>query len=271
MRRPALSRVGLHQEGDLTMTGITKGLSLTSSAIVVAGLGLKPQGVASAVEAVCTMCGVQIGVGDIATQASFSQGFTDDLSLAARGSPCVCGDCATLTTVDALRASGFGVFTRTQALPFRKWGDIAAALLNPPEPPFVMCYSTANSQHMAWRSIVNLSRDAFYVRVGLRDLLIRAQVLRQAVSACELLGNLPGVKSKSTAARKTLPNPFTLLSSDLKEAGHGRLHPGLFSDAARQAWTPEHDQALRLVRNLTLGETWALRFVLTPGAGQPQQ
>ena len=106
---------------------------------------------------------------------------------------------------------------------------------------------------------------------GLRDLLIRAEVLRKAVAACELLGNLPGVKPKSTAVRKTLPNPFTLLSSDLKEPGHGRLHPGLLSEAAQKEWTPVHDEALRLVRNLTLGETWALRFVLTPGAGQPQQ
>lgn len=253
------------------MSSTRQGLSLTSSAIVVSGIGMKPQGVPAKEEGVCAMCGVHIAVGHISAPAQFSQSFTDDLSLAARGSPCICGDCATLTTVDALRASGFGVFTRTEALPFRKWGDIAAAVLNPPAPPFVMCYATANSQHMGWRSVVNLSRESFYVRVGLRDLLIRAEVLRKAVAACELLGNLPGVKPKSTAVRKTLPNPFTLLSSDLKEPGHGRLHPGLFSEAAQKEWTPAHDEALRLVRNLTLGETWALRFVLTPGAGQPQQ
>lgn len=269
MRCPALARMGLHPEGCVTMGPTTKGAAQTSSAIVVSGMGMKPIGEPSNTETVCAMCGVHIGIGALCTRTPYGQAFTDDLSLAARGRPSVCGDCATLATSNALRQSGFGVFTRTQALPFRKWGDIAAALLNPPEPPFVMCYATANNQHMGWRAVVNLSRDAFYVRVGLRDLLVRAATLREAVPACELLGNLPGVKPKGTATRKTLPNPFVLLSSDLKEPAHGRLHPGLNSEAARDAWTPEHDAALGLIRSLTLGETWALRFILTPGAGQP--
>ncbi|MCW5323651.1 hypothetical protein D5039_21650 [Verminephrobacter aporrectodeae subsp. tuberculatae] len=131
-----------------------------------------------------------------------------------------------------------------------------------------MTYATANNQHMGWRAPVNESRDVFMVRVGLRDVLVRRHVLRRAVDACELLGNLPGVKPKvAKAARRTLPNPYTFISSDLKDAGHAKLNPGLFSDAARQAWTTAHTDALELLRALSLGETWALRFVLTPGAG----
>ena len=160
------------------------------------------------------------------------------------------------------------MFSKAGAAPFRKWKDVAQALMEPPEPPFVMTYATANNQHMGWRSPVNQSRDMFMVRVGLRDLRIRRQVLTQAVAACELLGNLPGVKSKNTSsARKTLPNPLLAMSPDLKEPTHGRLHPGLNSEEARAAWTPEHTLALELLRNLTLGESWALRFILTPGAG----
>ncbi|MFN9471029.1 type IV CRISPR-associated protein Csf1 [Acidovorax sp.] len=246
----------------------TKGLSLTSSVVVVNALGMKPEGAAATSEGICAMCALHIGVGDLQAPTPFGQNFTDDLSLAARGSPCVCGYCATLSTVDGLRASGFGVFSKSGVLPFRKWQDIANALLNPPEPPFVMTYATANSQHMGWRAPVSESRNSFMVRVGLRDLLVRREMLERAVDACELLGNLPGVRPKAVnPARRTLPNPFVSMSSDLKEPSHGRLHPGLFSDEARNEWTDTHEGALALLRRLSLGESWALRFVLTPGAG----
>lgn len=244
------------------------GLEITSSVVVVQALGLEPEGVATGASGICAMCGLQVKLDTLRTPARFSQSFTDDLSLAARGSPCICGYCARLTTADALRASGYGVFSKTGVGAFRKWKDVAQALMEPPEPPFVMTYATANNQHMGWRSPVNHSREMFMVRVGLRDLRIRRSVLIQAVKACELLGSLPGVKSKNTTAvRKTLANPFVSMSPDLKDPAHGRLHPGLHSDDAKAAWTPEHTQAMDLVLGLTLGESWALRFILTPEAG----
>lgn len=244
------------------------GREITSSVVVANALGLEPGGVTSNFDNLCAMCGLHVKVGEHRTPTTYNPSFTDDLSLAARGSPCICGYCARLTESDALRASGYGVFSKAGAQPFRKWQDIARALMEPPEPPFVMTYATANNQHMAWRAPVNFSRDMFMVRVGLRDLRIRRKVLQEAVRACELLGSLPGVKSKTASAkRKTLPNPFVAMSPDLKEPSHGRLHPGLQSVEAKAAWTAAHTRALELVRNLTLGESWALRFILTPGAG----
>lgn len=245
-----------------------KGQALTSSVVVVNALGMKPDGATASSPATCAMCGLHIAPGELYAPTPFGQNFTDDLSLAARGSPCVCGYCATLSTVDGLRASGYGVFSKSGVLPFRKWQDIASALLSPPEPPFVMTYATANSQHMGWRAPVNESRDMFMVRVGLRDLLVRRDMLERAVAACDLLGNLPGVRPKTVnSARRTLPNPFVSMSPDLKDPSHGRLHPGLFTEQARAQWSGNHDAALTLLRKLSLGETWALRFVLTPGAG----
>lgn len=250
------------------MSQPSMGRALTSSVVVVKALGMKPDGAAARVAAVCAMCGLQINVGDLQAPLPYGQAFTDDLSLADRRSDCVCGYCATLSTVDGLRGAGFGVFSASGVMPFRKWGEIAHALLNPPSPPFVITYATANSQHMGWRAPVNESQEMFGVRVGMRDLSIRRQVLLAAGKACELLGNLPGVRPKvANSARKTLPNPFVSMSSDLKEPTHGRFHPGLFLDEARKEWSDEHQAALELLRGLTLGESWALRFVLTPGAG----
>lgn len=252
------------------MSHVQSGRALTSSVIVVTALGMRPQGATATAEAVCAMCGLQINVGDLQAPHPYGQAFTDDLSLAARHSDCVCGYCATLTTIDGLRGAGFGVFSSQGVAPFRKWQEIADALLNPPAPPFVITYSTANSQHMGWRAPVNESRDLFLVRLGTRDVSIRRAVLRDAVQACALLGSLPGVRPKTdNSARKTLPNPFVSMSSDLKDPSHGRFHPGLYLEEARKDWTARHEEALALLRSISLGESWALRFVLTPNAGKP--
>lgn len=251
-----------------TNAQVQRGISLTSSSIVRSALDLPALGTPAQQSCTCAMCGAHIPAGALQGPAKYGPAFTDERSLSCRSSKHICGDCLALITNAGLRASGFGVFSKQGVQAFRKWADIAEALRNPPLPPFVMCYATANNQHMAWRSVVNFSRDAFYVRVGLRDLLIRGAVLKEAMQACELLGALPGVAPKTAKNRKTLPNPFLSLSSDLKEPSHGRLHPGLYAAPAREVWTEQHERAMQLILSLTLGETWALRFLLTPGAGQ---
>lgn len=236
------------------------GLPITSSVIVARALGLGPDGAAAKTDCECAFCGLAIHQGDMAAPLALSAGFVDDIYMAARGSRLICGFCAVLTGISGLRASGYGAFGADGFKPFRKWANIASALLEPPEPPFVMVYATANNQHMAWRAPVNLSRDTYRVRVGLRDLLIRRPVLTKAVDDCRLTGEAMGYKAEG---KKTLPHPFASLSSDLKEIAHGRLRR--ISDDAAQS--PGFQEAIERIRSMTLGETWALRFVLTPTAG----
>jgi CRISPR type IV-associated protein Csf1 len=237
--------------------------NITSSVVVAKALGLAPDGAAAREACSCAMCGLAIEVGDLSAPLALGPSFMDDLSLANRGSQMMCGYCAQLVTVKNLMASGFGAFGKN-ARPFRKWADIAASLIDPPEPPFVMVYATANNQHMAWRAPVNFSREAYRVRVGLRDVLIRRDVLRRAVEQCRVLGEALGY---SVAGKKTLPHPFAMLTNDLKSVEHGRLRR--LDKARMEAAGPHAAEALKFVRELTLGETWALRFVLTPDAGKP--
>lgn len=239
-------------------------LNLTSSVIVARALQLIPEGERSQETATCAFCGLHIAPGD--TRAPFSVGpsFTDDASLAARGSKWICGHCAALTTQDGLRQSGHGVFAGDGVRPFRKWTDISAALINPPQGPFVMVHATRNNQHMAWRAPVNFSRDLYYVRVGLSDLRIRRPVLQPAVQACARIAAHMGIG----ATEKSLPHPFATLSPDLKDShtvlrrrGPEKTSPGI-EDAAKKL--PDD---FALLHSLSLGESWALRFLLTPGAG----
>jgi CRISPR type IV-associated protein Csf1 len=236
------------------------GLDITSSCVVATALGIHPDGVPADTACECALCGLHINQGDLAAPLTFSGSFMDDIYMAARGQGNICGYCTPLMSIDGLRMSGYGAFGADGAKPFRKWADIASALMEPPEPPFVMVYATANNQHMAWRAPVNLSRDAYRVRVGLRDLLIRRAALRAAIEDCRLTGEAMGYK---TEGKKTLPHPFAMLSPDLKDVAHARFRR-ITPEAAQ---LPGFMEAIARIRALTLGETWALRFVLTSNAG----
>lgn len=239
-------------------------LHLTSSVIVARALRLIPDGERSSECVTCAFCGLSIVHGDARAPFSVGPSFTDDSSLAARGSKWICGHCAALTTQDGLRQSGHGVFSDDGVRPFRKWADISAALIDPPHGPFVMVHATRNNQHMAWRAPVNFSRDLYYVRVGLSDLRIRRGVLEPAVHACSRIAAFMGI----AATDKSLPHPFATLSPDLKEShtvlrrrGPEKSSPTI-EDVAQKL---PHD--LAMLHSLSLGESWALRFLLTPGAG----
>jgi len=248
--------------------------SITSSELIARAVGIQPTGTPAESAGVCALCGAEIKEGDLASPLALGPSFMDDLYMACRGSKVVCGWCGPHLTKQGIVATGFGVFSLAEgSRPFRKWGDIAKAITDPPPPPFVMVYSNAQQQHMAWRAPVNWSRDQFYVRVGLRDLKIRHRFLEDAAQACILLGKaitearLKRTKSKklSKVAKKTLPNPFVYMSSDLKDISHARVVPMAFEVAQK---SPVLQEALDKVQRLTLGESWALRFILTPGAGK---
>jgi CRISPR type IV-associated protein Csf1 len=239
------------------------------SEVVVTALGREPDGVPAKHKGVCGYCGRQINPGDMSIPFAAGAAFMDDLSLAARGSAWTCGYCAVLLGAEGLRISGYGMFSiEDGAIPFRKWGDIAKALENPGKPPFVAVYATANNQHMAWRAPVSLSRDVFYVRVGLRDLRIRRPFALRAVEAATRIGEFMGI----APTKSSLSHPFAVLAPDLKDHAHGQLRTSATSKAKGKVLLDEAREALPeefyYLDNLSLGETWAMRFLLSPNAGQ---
>lgn len=244
-------------------------IKYTSSIIVSKARGFEPDGIPSGKEGYCAFCGSEIHVGDLQVPFSVFSGFMDGLSLACKGSDMTCGWCVHSISADGLRNTGYGVFSINEGvIPFRKWADVRAALLSPPEGPFVMVYATANNQHMAWRAPVNYSREMFYVRVGLRDLKIRRKKLIEAVDVCARVATAIGW---GNPIGKTLPNPFMGLSPDLKDTTHASLDFAINFQSREKGAHLKDDASfqadLDYLKGLTLGETWALRFVLTPTAG----
>ncbi len=282
--------------------------AITSSQIVIAGLGWEPDGVPATGQAHCAACGADIQPGGLRNPLSLGSAFMDDLSLADRQSSHICGWCAPLFSAQALIDTSHGVFSRDGKRGFRQWADILFSLVSPPEPPFVMLYATANNQHMAWRAPVNHSADLYYVRVGLRDLRIRRRVLGPAVKAVIRLGAAARIEKSQTAAptptpeevlagmawladfpleqpddytalaeamkiaekgRRMLPHPFIYgsgsskkddggLSSGLKSGGFGKMVRAAVKLRADTAFAED----FTLINTLSLGETWALQFLL---------
>ena len=230
----------------------------TSSSIICQAFGLKPEGDSASHSDDCVFCGMHIAKGDLYTPFEVNPFFTDAQSFANKGGDMTCGFCSVLLTVDYLRATGYGVFSAAGVQPFRKWVAVAQALQSPPHGPFVMTYATANNQHMAWRSPVNYSRDLFYVRVGLRDLKIRRPVLLKAVETAQRMGVAIG---RSPTA-KTLAHPYIGLSPDLKDHNTGYL--------PQNVWEKCDPKDIQEIMSLTTGELWAMRFILSPGAGTEQ-
>jgi len=241
----------------------------TSSMVVTKARGLEPDGVPAKKEGCCAFCGSDIAIGDLYVPFSVSSAFMDDLSLANKGSDMTCGWCVPNISAKGLISTGYGVFSINEGVrPFRKWVDVASSLLDPPEGVFVMTYATANNQHMAWRAPVNYSRDLFYVRVGLRDLKIRRHKLLQATKHCATAALAMG---RTESSGKTLLNPFGGLSPDLKDVSHANLQRAIsISETEQYAHLKDdavYQDDLSFLQGLTLGETWALRFILTPNAG----
>lgn len=246
--------------------------NLTASVVVGRALGLLPVGLPIKSRSVCAFCGLRLSPGDQAVSLSLEDCFMDDIYMAARGSSLLCVWCQGLKSPEGRKVSQRGVFSEEGVRPFSTWADIAESLANPPNKPFVMLYGTLKTMnmHMAWRAPVNYSKDLFYVRMGLRDLKIRRSRLLDAVWQCQRLGiAVDELQARSvnkqgkSSAKKTLPNPFLNLSSDLKDPDHGAIRSGVF-----QLREEQHVKDLEQVMQLTLGETWALKFLLTPGAGK---
>lgn len=228
-------------------------------------LGLRAEGLPAKNAGVCALCGVAIAVGDFCLPAKYGPGFVDAPTLAARHSPYFCGWCPAMMTVEYLRATKIAAFSLAGALPFSGWADVARVLMEPPEPPFILMRGTKNNQHMIWRTPVSYSRDYYYARVGLMDVSIRRPILAPALAAGRRLEEALMVHREATG-QPIYNGPghvFASLNPDLEGAAEG--HAKIRSDVANAPWAASGQSAydLALLRSLSLGETWALRFIIT--------
>jgi CRISPR type IV-associated protein Csf1 len=131
-----------------------------------------------------------------------------------------------------------------------------------------MCYSTAKNQHMVWRSPVNYSQELFYVKVGLRNLKIRREVLLRAIEAGDKVGKIFALGEKVNGRSNPLVDSG-MDARSLQSYGLGKLR--IDPNRKNDKHDPIYEEKLAatsserafLETGLTLGELWALPFFLS--------
>jgi CRISPR type IV-associated protein Csf1 len=134
-------------------------------------------------------------------------------------------------------------------------------LLNPPQPPFVMVVNTsAQQQHLYWRTPVASSRDAFPVRVGTHLGFIRRKVLARALELSPTMLRLMEERASGNARRAraakrvSASHPFERLCRLFVHPRHGLLKAGAVEVLSSAGTPPE----VRIFAQLNATECWAL-------------
>lgn len=201
-------------------------------------------------DGVCRFCGITVSKGDAVSTDPLPETFNDRLSLALAGSPFVCRHCMPLTTKKGLNAIGGFAFSLTALYPFRKFAERAALLLEPPEPPFAFCFSTAKKpQHVIWRTPVSHSRDLFFIRAGHAVFTIRRQLVKETVEQCARFAD---EALQAGMIKKTYSFPFVNTGFVAKDP---------LEDSLRLHFLAE-ERGWNLLSTLTPGEEWAVAVIM---------
>lgn len=208
----------------------------------------------------CVMCAAELPAGALAnlvTKATFDKAFNNkwDLRAASIGRY-VCGDCQVLWTKDWLQKYSKTVATTNHVYKFASNDQMAAILLNPPEPPFVMIFSTKQQQHMIWRTSVSYSREFYVVRVDSEQLTIRQPRLLAAYRAFKHAEELMGTTAIARTGRKLKP-PAALFSRELAIRDMGLLRTDVVELMQQEGAT----WVIDAMADLSMGEWWALNVI----------
>lgn len=136
-------------------------------------------------DAVCFLCGGETNGKGQSTKKAIKKTFTDHPYARALGSQAVCEACAFCLSHRELRNYAI-VATKKQLLhPARD--VIRDMLIEPPEPPFVMCIATSGQKWLHFKSQVNYSREAFAVNLEESCIQIVPLQIREMVEMAEYL------------------------------------------------------------------------------------
>lgn len=210
----------------------------------------------------CACCGKPIQRGDIAVRDKdrFGRSFMDGPYLAARGSGAVCGACSAVMNAVPLIKMQRVVATEDGVYSIGKDAERAWFLLTPPKPPYVAVVSDTKQAHLIWKTPPTLDENLMIVRLGQQILRIRRPRLLQAIKDCQLAAdalNAEGGKKGRGHPASELRHPFIALHRALDHPLHGVLRTDLLRSPQAAAET-DVGAAIGRLKQLTLGETWAL-------------
>lgn len=237
---------------------------ISSTQLLIQSIGLPPQGDFIAKEdGCCAMCGGEYRVGDNIALFEPPDSFTEYADLQNPTGKHVCGACKAIWRKEFMQTYTKSVVCEGGLFPFFSNDAVAYWLQNPPPPPYLMAISTQQLGHLFWKVPVNFSQDLMLVRYNDKILKIRRDHLLEAVEAARLLSSLLVANEAEKAGKgKKKPKEFInpmILDRSLERSAHGSLR-----DDARALGKDDLAayQAIAVLDQCTVGETWALAHVL---------
>jgi CRISPR type IV-associated protein Csf1 len=217
----------------------------------------------------CGVCGKPYQAGDEVDPLVIPKTFTvehalDDPHASYRCLPCA----AIMDEKEFIFRWGNAVVTKDAIYPCLKKIHRGHWFLKPPEPPFAFYLQVSKSQHVAWRSPVNYSREIVFFRLGEDVLKIRVSAIKSGKEASEALIE----EHKRQYALKTIkrkPMRTALSFADMKgqRVGQSEFYPWV---AELIDISPEMKEHVDTLLGLTNSEAYALDFVMTDGLEKPE-
>jgi CRISPR type IV-associated protein Csf1 len=136
-------------------------------------------------DARCWLCGGQTKHRGLPVKKAILDTFTDRDKARWPQSKSVCPGCAFCLSHLSLR--NYSILATEQGLRHPTRAEIRDMLLNPPEPPFVLCIAVSGQKHLTFRAKVAYSRDGYPVQYEETPICVERPVLADWLEAIETL------------------------------------------------------------------------------------
>ncbi len=227
---------------------------MTTSEFARKALGIPDAGEPLLHPAGCMFCGKEIAAGENAAAFLPSKNFMDAAALTHRSRPgTLCGDCAALSTKMVMMVTQNCLITSEGVFSLASSGAKKQFLLQPPAPPFAVCFSDTTLQHLIWRTPISYSHTLIYLRISSRLFRLNLPHVRQAFDLCRTL--------QSRAGFGEADSPLLSLDYHWRSLTAAYLHPAIEATAS--------PTELAEFCRLGPGEWWGLGILLLKAVPQP--
>ena len=242
------------------------------SELVIKGAGFAeqlPEGVSAESDGHCGMCAKPHKKGDQVDFLVIPKTFTVENAIYDPHAPYRCLHCAAIMDEkEFIFRWGNAVVTENAIYPCLKRIHRGYWFLNPPEPPFAFYMQISKSQHVAWRSPVNYSRDVVYFRLGEDVHKVRTQKIADGLAATQVLIEAHKEQyAKKTIKRKPMRTALAFCDMKGQRVGQSEIYPWVTEVVEM---LPELEQHVKQLQSLTSSEAYALDFVLTENLEKPE-
>lgn len=238
------------------------------SQLLIETLGRSPNSPNIASKAgLCALCGHPYASGDPVAPFYPGKSFSDFPNMLGSGNT-ICGWCSACLGPEFLKTYTKTVVSPEGFFQCASYNEIAYWMLNPPEPPFMMFMGDQRSQHLVWRTPVNLGRELFFFRLGEKVLSARPAMMKVALESARVLSAAltqnRQINGKGRPA--AIKSPFLSSSPEYKNASGGLLSHYVYELAEKDEALLRHIDNLN---SLTAGENWAMQALIY--AANPQK